>query len=306
MWLVIALIGYALLAIVAIMDKLIVAKHRLAPSSVAMYSTAPLLIAFLFLPFGVLKLTSSFDGAVALVSGATFVVGLYAMYRCFAISEVSHSGPLVGAATAIGSVLASRWFLFERISERQLMAIGLLVVGSLIISIVRGKRKIIWSEGIGWGLIAGLGFALSNVAAKYFYTRYGFYSGLVWTRGMIGLAGLALFAVPSVRHNVRMKKSVAAATFQTNKKPFHAGVFLALDKILGVSGVLLIQYAIALGSVAIVNALAGVQYALLIVLAVVLSKFSPQFFREDHGARELAQEGFAIITMAAGLALLIM
>ena len=80
---------------------------------------------------------------------------------------------------------------------------------------------------------------------------------------------------------------------------------IVTDKVLGVVAVVLIQYAIAVGSVTLVNALAGVQYAFLVVVVGLLSAFSPRLFKEEYRRGEMAQEAFAVFIIGVGLALLI-
>ena len=85
----------------------------------------------------------------------------------------------------------------------------------------------------------------------------------------------------------------------------HAFGIILGDKILGVVGVVLIQYAIALGSVTLVNALVGIQYALMFLLIFLLTKFAPRIFKEEFTKRELAIELIAIFFVVAGSGLFV-
>jgi len=77
---------------------------------------------------------------------------------------------------------------------------------------------------------------------------------------------------------------------------------IIVDKILAVVGVVCIQYAIALGSVTVVNALIGVQYVLMFVLIVFFSKFFPKIFSEYFTKEELTVEFIAICLVVLGTA----
>ena len=70
-------------------------------------------------------------------------------------------------------------------------------------------------------------------------------------------------------------------------------------------GVVLAQYAISLGSVSVVNALNGFQYALVIVFVAILSKWRPKIFREEYTRGEIFSEILAVVLIAVGLALLL-
>lgn len=295
-WFTFALLGYFLLAIVGILDKFILEKRVKEPAVFVFYSTIFVLPVFLLLPFGV-QFLRGVDWLWALTGGVFFALALYAMYAGFKESEVSHAGPLVGAATPFFVVILGLLFLGENLTARQFIATGLLILGSLVISFEKSRAHDGWHRGMLWGVLAGLLFAVSHVASKYVYDRYGFYSGFVWTRGFLGACALPLLAVYGVRANLfavrvrgRLKKQTAV---------------VALDKILGVAGVVLVQYAIAIGSVSLVNALNGVQYGLLVLMIMFLSRFWPRFFRELYAKREAAQELLAVAIIAAGLFLLI-
>jgi drug/metabolite transporter (DMT)-like permease len=204
--------------------------------------------------------------------------------------------------TPLFVLLLNPFWQKEILSNIDLIAIVVLIIGSLVISFEQSKQHHGWHLGMAWGVLAGLFFALSNLASKYIYDGYGFYSGLVWTRGMLGVCGILLLAAPTVRAVVFKKKKKI-------KIPMRSGVsrlfLVGTDKILGVVGVVMIQFAIATGSVTIVNALNGLQYAALVVMVALLSKFSPRLFHEDYAPAEIWQEIFAIVLIAVGLGLLI-
>jgi drug/metabolite transporter (DMT)-like permease len=300
MSIIIAIVGFSLLAVVAILDKFIVTTDRIRPVVVTFYSTAPLALIFVLLPFRVAALQGFTDWMVAIMSGAAFLGALWAMYTAFVKSEVSHSGPLIGAATALSAAVLSALFLGEVMAGWQYVGIALLIVGSALVSFKQTRRVWGWNTGVLWAILAGLLFAVSHVAAKYIYDRYGFYSGLVWTRGLIGLLGLCLAGFPAVCRTFRRRARPADGRSRKNKI-----LLVATDKILGVAAVVALQYASAIGSVTAVNALAGVQYALLIILVAALSRFFPHWFKEDYAKGEKLQEGIAVAVIAIGLWLLI-
>ncbi len=304
MWLYIALSGYFLLAVVSILDKFIVSEEKVAPSVVAFYSSAPLVLILLLVPFGVVRLHNATDVFLSLLSGGAFIAALWTMYKGFLASEVSHAGPLIGAAIPIFTILFGFIFSFEALKGHELFATGLLVLGSIIISFEQSSKNSGWHRGMIWVVVAGFFFALSNVAAKMIYDVYGFYSGLVWTRGAMGLLGLLFIFSPQVW---RSFFSVRKKRIPIPKTKTRAGkiITVTVDKVLGVVGALLVQYAIALGSVSIVNALSGLQFAFLIILVALISKFIPKLFKEEYTRSEVLQEAVAVGIIGCGLALLI-
>lgn len=300
MWLVYTLLGCFVLALVNILDKRIVSK-AVEPAVFVFYSTIIALPIFLLVPFGVVFPKTSLGWFLAVYSGLSFCAGLWFMYKSFADSEISHVGPLGGAAITIATLVLSNIFLNERLFPKEYIAIVFLVAGSIIISFEKNKKNRGWHMGILWVIISGIFFAMSNVSAKYMYDHYGFYSGLIWTKGFMGLGGLILLFSPKIQKNIFKKQSRLAKLF-TPKPP----VFLVmLNKIMGVGGVLLIQYATVIGSVSLVNSLTGAQYGFLVVLTAYFSKFHPKFIKEWYSKSEIFQEIVAVLLISVGIFLLV-
>ncbi len=280
------------------MDKFILTKSVPKPAVFVFYSTVFAMPLFLFVPFGVAFPAVAVDWLIFLISGVFFSIGLWAMYIGFQESEISHVGPLVGAATSFFVIFLSRFFLSEILTTIKIIAIFVLILGSLAISFEKSKEHNGWHKGMLWGVLSGLFFAISHVAAKYAYDKYGFYTGFIWTKSAIGLVGLAMLFLPSIRDSLKINKNHSA-----DKKGFLPLVLA--DKVLGIAGVVLIQYAFAIGSVSLVNALAGVQYALLIILIALLSKFYPKLFRENYTGIEIFQEAASVIIIGIGLSIMV-
>lgn len=302
MWFILAIIGYAILAIVAMMDKYLLSQAKLKPALYTFYSTIFVLPVLLLIPFGVSFFSSSLDWIIALVSGFAFAAALWAMFISFEKSEVSHIGPLIGAATPLFVLLFGRLFLDEKLTGLQIAAIVILIIGSLIISFEKSKKNNGWHIGILWGILSGLFFALSHVSAKYLYDGYDFMSGFVWTRAAIGLAGVFILFHRDVFYKIFHKSFFEK--IKAKFSPQNNLLLVGIDKVLGVVGVVIIQYAIAIGSVSLVNALNGLQYAILVIIVLLFTKLWPKKFKEEYNKGEIAQEILAVIIILFGLALL--
>lgn len=293
MWLTFAILGYSLLAIVAILDKFIVSSERVRPIVYVFYSTAPAAGLLVFCPF-IERFSVLWLWLVPLVAGISFTAGLYAMYAAFSKSEVSHAGPFIGAAIAFFTAFFSHYVLGESFTTRQLFAIGVLVIGSHFIARQTGRRG--FYPGLQYALVAGAAFAAFFVTAKYVYVQVGFASGFVWLWGAIGLVGLSFIFSPALRRHLREKPA---------RPKGHRLAVIAVDKILAFGAVVSIQYAVSTGSVAMVNALTGFQYALLALFVALLSRFFPKMFKENYAPGEAKQEGLAILIIGLGLYLLL-
>lgn len=307
MWLTLSIIGYAILAVVAIMDKFLLSSAKVQPVLYTFYSSIFVLPLLLLVPFGVNFLHTPFDWAIAILSGLSFAFALWTMFLGFEKSEISHVGPLVGAATPLFVLLFSNLFLAEILTIRQLIASGLLIVGSLIVSFEKSKQHTGWHSGMMWGIMAGLLFAISHVSAKYIYINYDFFSGFIWTRAAVGIFGLILLFHPIVQRSL-FKNTILDKVknkFLSVKSKKDNIVLVVINKILSTVGVVIVQYAMAIGSVSLVNALNGLQYAFLIILVLLFSKFWPKKFKEDFAPGEIAQELLAVTIIICGLILLV-
>ncbi|MFH1789517.1 MAG: EamA family transporter [bacterium] len=305
-----AIIGYILLGIVNIFDKFILTKAIKQPLVFVFYSTALVLPIFLFLPFGVLTLESPLHYFIASFAGIFFGLALWAMYKGFQESEVSHGAPLLGASTPFFVLILSVLFLREQLSGQQLVGIIILVIGSVMISFEKSRRHKGLHAGLLYIVLSGFLYAVSHVASKYIYDIYGFYSGLVWTRGFMALFGICLLFIPMVRREIFCKdnsRATKASINELNQKTSRPRQILlvVLSRVLAVVAVVIIQYAIAIGSVTIVNALAGAQFAFIIVTVMLLTKFVPKIFKEKFIVGEFEWEMISVLIIAIGMIVVI-
>lgn len=305
-WFIIALIGYFLLAVVFVLDKLILTKSVSKPVVYTFYSTIFMFAALLAWPFGVELLKTSLDWILALISGLGFGFGLWAMFIAVKKGEASHINPFIGAVIAIATYFFSFTLLGESLTDLQLWGILILVIASFLLSFEKSEKHSGLHMGFVWAVAAGLLFAISHVAAKYLYEIYPFVTAFVWTRAATGFVGLVCLLYPSVRRTFKKTKKKSKKKKPKTFAKRHAGAIVVVDKILGVVGVVLIQYAIAIGSVTLVNAMAGLQYALMFVLIFVLTKLAPKVFKEYFTKRELLTETFAIVLIVIGSAMFVL
>ncbi|OGH65007.1 MAG: hypothetical protein A2821_00840 [Candidatus Magasanikbacteria bacterium RIFCSPHIGHO2_01_FULL_41_23] len=300
MWILIALIGYALFAVVFILDKRILTNEKQSPIVYTFYSTVFLLLvglAWFFIPF-------SFDPKfwlVSLISGFTFIVGLYTMFVAVSKSEASHIDPFIGAMITVTTFFLARFFLNEALTIRQMAGIGLLIVASVFLSFKKTPQNKTHWRWYAIGIVAGIFFGISNVSAKYLYDTFSFIPGLIGSRFAAGLGGLVLLLLPSVWKTF-LPSAKKSAKVSTTKQPLG---LVALDKVCGLIAILLLQWATALGSVTAVNALAGWQYALMFVIILVLSHRRSNFLREYLTKREIIVETAALVLVIIGLVLII-
>lgn len=302
MWAVVALLGNAVMAAVGITDKFILTKTVSKPVIFVFYSTIFILGFFLLLPFGFVQLPAvGLDYLIFIISGVSFFFGLWAMYTAIAKSEVSRVGPLIGATAPFFILFLSRIFLNEKLTPQSLVGAAFLMLGSLLISFEKKDGLGIWRNGLGWAVISGFFFAISHVASKHAFNTYGFIDGFVLTKLPIGILGASLLLNNDVRALFFKKPNAAPEKVSKSKQLFWvlAGVGL------GIIGTVLLQYAMALGSVTLVNSMAGVQYVMLMIFVALISKFFPNILKETFTKKQIVYKAISVSIVGLGLVLLL-
>jgi drug/metabolite transporter (DMT)-like permease len=261
MWILFALIGYIALAVVFVLDKFILTETVSKPVVYTFYSTIFMFGALLAWPLGV-EMLVGIDWLWALVSGLGFGFGMWAMFIAVKGGEASHVNPFIGAVITIVTFGLASVFLGESLTSVQLLGMLVLAGSTLLLAFFNERGFTGFNKSYAWGIVAAVLFAVSHTTAKYLYEVYPFLTGFVWTRATTGIVGLLVLFAPAVRQTfVPVSRSHA----QADKR--RASIVLVVgDKVLSVVGVVLIQLAIALGSVTLVNALVGVQYALMFAI----------------------------------------
>jgi len=297
-WLIIALLGYFFLAIVCVMDKIILTKNVPSPAVYTWYSTFFLFGLLAFLPFGVNGLVG-FDWCIALFSGVCFGLGLWTTFIGVKEGQASHINPFVGAITTVATYVFAAYFLSETLTRPQLFGLGLLSLSGVLFCFEKSRKHSGFHIGFVWAILSGIFFAASHVSAKYIYLYYDFFSGFIWTRVTIGLVAVLTLFDKDVRALFRKNKK--------KKKKKNGGLWLVvIAKVLGALALVLIQYAIAIGNTSVVVALAGLQFAFILLLVYFLTIFVPKIFNEYTTKKEVVVQIIAVFLVVLGSVFLVL
>ncbi len=304
-WFTIAIIAYILLALVNVLDKVMmenfVKDARVYTFLVGVFGLLSIVLA----PLGLTLLSAPLLG-IALVSGIWMFFGLHWFFRALSLGEASRVIPLSGASIPTFTVLLAFIVLGDTFSPWQLAAIILLIAGSVllthmpqehhwwnaVINRFRHPRKY---HDVLLAVGSGFAFALSYVLSKYVYDQSSFVTGFIWGRIGTFLAALCLLAIPKVRAHLK-------ETFTHFISP--KGAMFFGNQGLGALAVVLQSYAVSLGSVALVQALQGVQYSAVFAIAILASICRPKLLNEYLTARVLIEKSFAILLVIFGVAMM--
>lgn len=300
MFIAITLISYFFGAISVVADKFLLSSKRVSsPAVYSFYIALFGLVVIVLLPFG-FYIPSVFQIIISLFSGVLFTFGLMALYYAISKSEASRVMPIVGAIIPIATYVLSFFFLKENLNLAQVIGILLLLFGGLLISfdlpLKVNKKKFI--AGFYHSVLAGIMLAITYFLFKFVYNEQSFLNGFIWTRMGSFLAVMGFFAIPLWRKEI-------LASFHTFKKvqkrEFQTGFLFLGNKIVGGISSILLNFAISLGSVTLVNSLVSTQYAFVLILACLLSKKYPKVLGEKLFFWDWMQKIIAIIIIATGL-----
>ncbi len=293
-WILIATIGYFFLALVNIFDKFLLSKYVTNSFVYTFFVGILSLAALVLIPFG-FYIPSLWLLLISLIGGAFFILALVLFFHALKIGAASRVIPFTGGLIPLFIFALSYLFLGERLESMQMIAFFVLVAGSVMIATVPGKkRKLDAGEFVGM-VFASLSFAVSFVLSKYIYDNLGFITGFIWLRIGSFLAALFILLSPGIRKDIKkIWKKIKA-----RGKLMYVG-----NQALGGVGFAFTNYAISLTSVSLVNAMQGVQYTFVIIIAAIASIFAPKLIKEKVGLYIILQKVLAIILITIGIYLL--
>lgn len=295
MWLVIVTIGYLLNAISSVVNKSLLNKDIPNPVVYTFYICILGLAVFALAPFGLAWIGFNMF-IISLIAGILFTGALLSMFTALLNDEVSRVIPLIGGLQPIFVFWLAFFFLGERLLNNQVIAFVLVLLGGLLITIRWQKASRQQVKLFFLSLLSALLFALSFVLSKYIFDSTDFISGFIWTRvgSFLGAVVLLLWAVnrKAIFGNVK----TAGRT---------VGLIFILGQVAGALSFIMINWAMAMGSVTLVNALQGLQYVFLFIIVLLLAKRYPEWLKENTRGLVLVQKIIAILLISGGLYLLV-
>ncbi len=301
-WLIIVIVAHFVFSLVFIVDKYLFSHTQLRPAAYAFYVGIFGGIAILLFPFG-FDILSRDHMLISFVAGICFVLAIFFFYKSVQLGEVSRITPIIGGLIPLFTFIFAYFALDEKLLINQIIAFSLLVFGGIVMAWPRKQARFISGlvktsliKRLPLAILAALFFAGSYVLSKYIYSYHPFINGFIWIRlgGVIG--ALILFILPFSRR---------AIIRTSDKVKLKTGGLAVVNK--GLSGLafIMLNYAIFLGSVTLINALQGIQYIFLFIIALFLSKKFPSIIREQINQSAVMQKTIAIIFIVTGLGILV-
>lgn len=299
-WLFIALLANLLIAIVSVVDKYLLGKQIPNPAAYTFYVGIFSIFAVVFVPFGI-DWPGTLQFLLALSVGVVHLIALFALFSALKTDEVSRITALVGGATPVFLLILSAIFLDTPLGRSEMTAFILLIIGGVLISFKKGTRcrlldfgKYSCGRNTWIALASAVLFAVFFLLADFVFSSQQFISGFVWTRMGSLLMALVFLAMPSYR------KMISGTTEKVSPR---AGELFIFNKALAGVGFILLNYAISLGNVALVNALEGVKFVFVLLIAVFIARKIP-VLDEEISIFAILQKTAAIFIIFAGIFIL--
>jgi drug/metabolite transporter (DMT)-like permease len=288
----IAILAHALIAVSLLWDKILLRRPETRNlANYVFWLGAMSVLGVLLIPFG-FHLPSLGTAALGLGSGAVHLAANWFYYRALKYGEASQSLAVVGGFAPLATALLGLGLLSTRWREGEIAAFGLMVLGGFVmfgaeqLNLARVLPSVLWSA---------LLFGITNVVQKIVFNDAGFVTGYVFFTFGTFAGAMALLLRPLWRRQI-LEYSEHAST--KSKEGYFTNRFVS-----GV-GSFLIFVAISKANPAMVDAIAGLRYAIVFVGAFLLTRIKPNLLREDFRRHTLIGKTVATGLVAAGLALL--
>ncbi len=291
-WFTLALLAPLILALVVIIDDNLVRHVYKSPFYGTIISGIFGLLPLISLFFIDLAVPSALTIAIGILAGFLTVSYYFFYFKALKVEAPSVVIALFSLAPAVVSVLAYL-ILGEKLSGMQYLGISIIILAAFGIS-ANDIRKWKFSRALGLIAMASVLFAVSLIAIKHVFEIVDFWSGYVYLAIGMGLASL-FFATAFKGGRSFVSK------FRKNYRKWL--LFFAITEGLNIVAELTQKLAISNGPVSLVTVLGNVLPIYILILAIILYRFFPNYLREATEGHVLKKLIFMAI-MLSGIILL--
>lgn len=277
LWIVLAVAAQFINAGVAILDKYIVSSEKALPrpfvyafytclfagmwAVVYFFGALPHFWGIGFPSFSNVEMPTLYTLALSLLAAYTFFLALVSLFTALRDGDASDVIPVVGAVSAVSTFFLSHIFLGARLTPNFMIGIGLLALGTFLVS----RYRFTWRTALTC-IHAGIFFSIHYVAIKGLFNTTSFDDGFFWSRVALVFVALSMLLVPSYMLKI---------TAQTKSTTRQGGLLVLGTKLLAGIGTILILKATQLGSVSVVQALGGLQFVFILFFTMFLGTKTP-------------------------------
>jgi bacterial/archaeal transporter family protein len=299
-WFLIALVAPVLWAVVNHVDKYLLSSHFKGRSIAALMLfstlTSVIVLPIMYVISPAVRSVPVPDILILIAVGIISAVAIWLYLIALDDDEASVVVPLFQTIPIFGALFAYL-FLGETLTTQQMIACGLIICGSMIITLeldeerkIRFKRKILFLM-LGSSILFAFYETLFKVAA----VEQDFWVASFWEHAGLLLMGIVLLFIGRFRRDF-----IALLT-----KNGSGIVTLNLgSEFLTIIGNVVTNFAIIIAPVALVLTVSGFQPLLVFLFGIFFTIFFPKIAKENTNKRHLIQKFLAIIVMFIGVLML--
>ncbi len=287
----IAIIAHALIGITLIWDKVLLKKPATQNLlSYVFWLGAISIFGLLLIPFG-FKMPGIRLAGMAFAAGLLDLIASYFYYSALKAGEASEELAAMGGFAPVATALIAMPLLKAPLGG-EVLAFTLMTIGGFVMFFAE-KRPL--KKMVPKIVLAAAGFGMMNVLQKIVFDQTNFVSGYVFFTLGTFVGSVALLIPPPWRRQI----------FESSEKaPPSSKFWYMVNRFLAGVGSFLVVYALSRANPSLVQAVSGVRYATIFILAYLITKFKPSWFREDFRKWPLVAKAAATCLVVAGLVLL--
>ncbi len=301
LWIILALLAPFLFASTNFIDKYFVSKWLgdKPVTSITILATVislPFLVALGWFIRSSLPSFHAISIVAAVSTGLMLVASYYLYYKSLAIADTSLVATLFQLIVVFNYTLGLI-FLNERLTLHQLLAAGIVVMGSILLALEsREKRWHFRREVLVLMVASSLLISASDVLFKkvaldtaFWPTQFYQYAGEI-------AAGAAIFVFngPARRGFISILRRYKGTAIRLG----------AGNEALYFGGIIAMRYAMLIAPIAVVQAVSSIQSIFLLLIGLALTWLFPHWIKEDVSRRHLVQKIAAILIMTLGTVML--
>ena len=227
------------------------------------------------------------------LAGFVFLLALLFYYKAIFSGAVSESAPVIGGLAPIATYYLESLIGFSEINIAEKIAFGILVfAGFLFLS----SQKINFKKVLPWALLAAVFTAVASVLEKIVFSEINFTTGYGMMKLFTFVGALLFLLVPKI------KKQILGDS--RNNTARHNLQYFG-NRIAAAVGSFLLFYAISLeSSPALIEAAAGLRYAVIFILAYILFRFNYKELKERFTGWTFIIKIIATLLIVIGLGVL--
>lgn len=284
----IAIIAHGLVGISLVWDKVLLQKKGMQSlASYVFWLGAISIFGLLLIPFG-FHMPSWKTVGIALAAGFCDLVATYFYYSALKSGEASEELAAMGGFSPLATVLFAIPLLGARL-HGEVIGFVLMTLGGFVMFFA---EKVPLRKMLPRVIAAAVFFGMTNVLQKLAFNEAKFISGYVFFTIGTFVGAMMLLIPPKWRQQILNPGQ--------QPKPRSRALYFVNRALAGV-GSFLVVFAVSRANPAVVEAISGLRYVVIFVGAYAITRFRPQWFKEDFSRRTLVIKILATALVIAGL-----